>query len=412
MKRVYVIGGGTVSYVRAHLAISAPAYGTVARELGDMFADHISHMVDARDWVVDVQLTKMADHTSKIETTHDLMQFVSQIVADPDTKAIIFTAAVADFDGQIGDVESGKKAPRLKTDAGSVTMNLSPSEKIISTIRKERKDIFLVGFKTTAGDTLQDMYNVTISRLKKVSANLFFANDIVSRRNMIVVPEESHYGTELSRVDALQELVKMTMSRCRTHFTRSIVTEDELVAWDSPLIPSSLRSVVDYCIRKGAYKKVNGVTAGHFAVKHSDTEFITSIRKTDFNKLSTNGMVLVESTGPDSVIAHGAKPSVGGQSQRIIFSEHDDVDCIVHFHCPTKPGSTINIRPQWMYECGSHECGQNTSDGLRIEDDGIKAVYLDKHGPNIVFNRSISPDRVISFIDRNFDLSRKTDEIA
>lgn len=38
----------------------------------------------------------------------------------------------------------------------------------------------------------------------------------------------------------------------------------------------------------------------------------------------------------------------------------------------------------------------------------LSAVYLDHHGPNIVFNRSIDPAEVIAFIERNFDLSSKT----
>jgi hypothetical protein len=36
------------------------------------------------------------------------------------------------------------------------------------------------------------------------------------------------------------------------------------------------------------------------------------------------------------------------------------------------------------------------------------AVYLDQHGPNIVFNRSINPKEVIDFIEENFDLTAKT----
>ena len=42
---------------------------------------------------------------------------------------------------------------------------------------------------------------------------------------------------------------------------------------------------------------------------------------------------------------------------------------------------------------------------------GIKCVYLDNHGPNIVFNRNIDPQQVIKFIDEHFDLSRATDEV-
>jgi hypothetical protein len=49
---------------------------------------------------------------------------------------------------------------------------------------------------------------------------------------------------------------------------------------------------------------------------------------------------------------------------------------------------------QREYECSSHECGQNTSRGLRGFRN-LSAVYLREHGPNIVFHRSIDPQEVI-----------------
>jgi hypothetical protein len=66
------------------------------------------------------------------------------------------------------------------------------------------------------------------------------------------------------------------------------------------------------------------------------------------------------------------------------------------------------VRAQRPYECGSHECGQNTSDGLG-DFGGIKAVMLDRHGPNVVFHRGVDPAIVIDFIERNFDLVARTD---
>jgi hypothetical protein len=66
------------------------------------------------------------------------------------------------------------------------------------------------------------------------------------------------------------------------------------------------------------------------------------------------------------------------------------------------------MRPQQWLECGSHECGKNTSDGLTDVGNGIKAVFLDEHGPNIVFNHKVDPQLVIAFIDKSFDLSAKT----
>jgi hypothetical protein len=38
----------------------------------------------------------------------------------------------------------------------------------------------------------------------------------------------------------------------------------------------------------------------------------------------------------------------------------------------------------------------------------LKAVMLNNHGPNIVFNKNTDPQEVIDFIERNFDLSQKT----
>ena len=62
---------------------------------------------------------------------------------------------------------------------------------------------------------------------------------------------------------------------------------------------------------------------------------------------------------------------------------------------------------QREYECGSHECGRNTSRGLK-RFGNLLAVYLDAHGPNIVFSKLIDPQEVIRFIEENFDLDEKT----
>jgi hypothetical protein len=68
----------------------------------------------------------------------------------------------------------------------------------------------------------------------------------------------------------------------------------------------------------------------------------------------------------------------------------------------------IPTRSQFEYECGSHECGQNTADGLKEIWPGIKVVMLDRHGPNIVFHHSIDAAEVIRFIETYFDLDKTT----
>lgn len=80
----------------------------------------------------------------------------------------------------------------------------------------------------------------------------------------------------------------------------------------------------------------------------------------------------------------------------------------------------IPMRSQEPFECGSHECGKNTSDGLMVFNSynsslkypGVKAVMLEKHGPNIVFNKNVDPQLVIDFIEKHWDLERSTSEVT
>jgi len=300
-------------------------------------------------------------------------------------------------------------------------MDLIPAEKVIRLIRAERKDVFLVGFKTTAGDSSDEQFYKGLKLMKEASCNLVLANDIQTRNNMIITPEEARYhethegkrrGEQLNRDSVLKNLVEMSLLRSHLTFTRSTVIDAEPIAWASNWVPDTLRLVVNHCIQQGAYKEgPTGATVGHFACRIGETTFLTSRRKENFNRMAEIGLVKVETDGPDSVIAYGSKPSVGGQSQRLVFGQHSEMDCIVHFHCPLldNPADDIPVVSQRAYECGSHECGQNTADGLASFADGaLKCVMLDKHGPNIVFNSSMHPRTIIDFIERNFDLSKKT----
>lgn len=405
MKNAVILGGGTVFHIRPHLALSAPAYGATARQLEGLCIE--------AGFKTTRLLTRMADSSSPLETNKDVSNCIDQLLENQNTNIIFFTVAMCDFDATIltnnGYVHTGKNELRLKSNSNHNLM-LANSEKIINKIRKTRKDIFLVGCKTTTSAYPDEMFEAGLRLLKNASCNLVLVNDLHTKLNMIVTPEQARYAVTTDRDFVLRELVDMTRERSNLHFTRSKVVDGKLIEWQSESIPTNLRTVVDYCVSKGAYKPFMGKTVGHFAIKVTGTKFITSIRKTNFNDLNNVGMVQVVSTGPDEITAYGAKPSVGGMSQRIIFRKFPDLDCIVHFHCQKKPDSKVPIRSQREFECGSHECGQNTADGLESFD-GIHAVMLDKHGPNIVFNRNVDPNKVIQFIEQNFDLSKQTSEL-
>lgn len=402
-KQIHIIGGGTFSYVRNHTALCAPAFGETAKYLTNLCKSRFNNMG------VTLHLTKMADFHSKLETNEDVENLLLKLKQDLDVKIIFMNAALCDYTGQVGDIPSGKHAKRLKTSEGDVGMIMTPAHKIIKQVRDGRKDIHLVAFKTTCGATEQEQYLAGLDLLKRNSCNLVLANDTKTRLNMIITPEEAKYHVTTDRWEALTQLVDMAYYRSHLSFTHATVVDGKPVDWNSDMVYPSLRTVVNHCIEEGAYKPFNGSTVGHFACKIGEKEFLTSIRKTNFNDLEKNGLVRVVTDTEDTVIAYGAKPSVGGQSQRIIFSEHNDYDCICHFHCPLKENhpDDIPVISQREVECGSHTCGQNTSKGLK-RIGNLSCVMLDNHGPNIVFHHSINPNEVISFIDRNFDLHDKT----
>lgn len=275
-------------------------------------------------------------------------------------------------------------------------------------IRKDRKDIFLITLLNSEETTNRNLYLKGLQFLKLNSCNLVLVSNSDLNLHLIVTPEEAVYHESNNLDYVLKQLIDIVWYRSHLTFTQSTVIDGQPISWLSYLVPHSMRTIVNYCINHKAYKVFNGSTVGHFAIKLSNTEFLTSIRKSNFNDLEKIGLVYVKTDGPDTVLAYGAKPSVGGQSQRMIFKDHPDMDCVLHFHCPLKSDSVdIPIISQREVECGSHQCGKNTSSNLKTFGN-LKCVYLNNHGPNIVFNHTIDSQEVIDFITNNFTLEEKT----
>lgn len=312
--------------------------------------------------------------------------------------------------------EAAKEVAANHTTKIVVWMPDSPNQKEMAKMFRQdsvagmdpRKDVFLAGMSASRGLDGDHQFTRGLGYVKETSANLALAYDYDTHLAMIAAPEETDYDSSEDLEVVVRGLLEMIHMRSQLTFTRSTVVDGAPVDWDSDLVFPSLRAVVNAKIEGGAYKPFMGKTAGHFAAKVGDTEFLTSIRGSNFVNLATTGLVRVVTDGPDRVVALGAKPSVGGQSQRIVFAEHPELDCIVHSHIPIRPGSNVPIVSQREFECGSHECGQNTSDGLTLIEDGIEAVYLDGHGPNVVFHHDKNPAEVVEFIFDHFDPTKKT----
>jgi hypothetical protein len=408
-REIHIITGGTMFHVAPHFSLCAPAFGNTGRELYETLKAMSLDDVFLHE-------TRLANPSSKLETNDDVARLLDSLQERPEVKMIFLPVALCDFEGSIGNepVHLGKKRARL--DSRQVhTLKLRTAPKLIEKIRRHRKDIFVVAFKTTTNCTDDEMFDRGLSLMKRSSCNLVFVNDIHLRRNMIVTPEQARYAShpeEDFRKHALIDLAFMATERAKGTFTRTTVEDGPLIPWDDSRIPSNLRTVVDHCIARGAYAPFEGKTVGHFAVKLGENEYATSIRKSNFNTdLRLNGLVrVVAAEDGTNVVSFGDRPSVGGQSQRIIFRDHPEARCIVHFHCPVRPGAFVPSRSQVAHECGSHQCGENTSSGLREVAPGIKAVMLEKHGPNIVFGPDVDPYDVIEYIEAHFSLERTTRE--
>lgn len=426
--KIYVLGGGTVFHIRPHLALSAPAYGKIARDIYSNIVQSSQYQEVNSNFELKLGLTKMAfgewSAFNKFflgETNEDVEKQLNKIIEDKETKIIFLTVAFCDYVGHVlnpttNETElSGKEHTRLKTKDGQQKLLLTPAEKIISKIRKTRKDIFLVACKTTSGASENEQYESALNLLKKNSCNLVLANDVHTRNNMIVAPELAKYEVTTNRAQVIKTLVDMTLERSQNTFTRTRITSGYLVKWTHPDVPETLRKVVDWCVDNGAYKPFNNVTVGHFGFKPESGYMWSSRRKKNFNKPEDRDLVIVDFRDEREQLAYGEKPSAGARSQYTVLNKYSNMDCIVHFHCPLKPESVSKmekihaIRPQKYFECGSHECGQNTAAGMQKISQNMAVVMLDKHGPNIVFSRDAKAEKIIAFISEHFDLNKRTE---
>ena len=397
MKRTIIIGGGTFSHVRNHLSLAAPAFGGTAKQMYSNLSK--SEMI----------LTKMADINSNIITTQDLSDRMDELIADDTVGTIIMNAAVCDFDGMIlgEQIKSDPHATRLKTACGQKMMELMPSDKIISKIRLARPDIFLVGFKTTTNESSTGQFLTGLKMMKSVKCNLVLANDVVTRNNMIITPEETRYCETTDRGEAITELCEMIRLRQNLTYHRTNLIETDNIPMSAT--PQCFQDVVMYLKRHGGFieNNGNGFTPGHFCYKIHDGTFLSSQRKADHTHVFINGLSKVITTHFGQDVYGTRKASVGATSQQMIFEQFPDYDCIVHTHNPRTLISDLPVTPQRPYQCGSIECGVNTVTNMRKYDDDIAAVYLEKHGANILFRSDADPLKIIDFIDHHLQLGVK-----
>ena len=404
LRNIAVIGGGTFQPIRNHLALAAPAFGTTATKISDYleFKTNRSRLY----------LTKMAYPQSKLITNEDVEALIDDLLLDDRLGTIILNVAFCDYKAKpIDGIENDWHGERLQTADGDLTIELTPTEKIIKKIRIKRPDIFLVGFKTTTNKTPAQQFLLGLKMMKSVKCNLVLANDTVTRNNMILTAEETIYGETTDRDAVLKELVEMTLMRCDLTYNPSNFIESQSASIKNT--PRPFQDAIQFLIDNGGFieNNSNGFTPGHFCGRNGQKSFLSSQRKANHNLVFTEGMsqvsVSLDEKFNDVFTVYGKrKASVGARSQWMILQKFPEYDCIIHTHNPLKEGSTIPITPQKPFQCGSLECGINTVDHMG-DFGNIKAVYLDKHGANILFKSTDDVSGIINFIKENIELGIK-----
>lgn len=192
---ILILGGGTFYHVRNHLSIAAPAFGTTAKWLHEQLGNS------------DLVLTKMADAASHLETNADVKAFVEQYLAKKTLRCIIMNVALCDYEGTIGTLASDKYAQRLQSRAGKQRMDLVPSDKVIASVKKQRSDVFLVGFKTTTNCSPAEQQAAAYRMLSESKGDLVLANDTVTRHNLLINAKNECLIASDDRMEVLKRLV-------------------------------------------------------------------------------------------------------------------------------------------------------------------------------------------------------------
>ena len=107
-----------------------------------------------------------------VETSEDYFNAVKTEINKKIHQVFISTAAICDF--KPTTVASNK----IKSDDGNLTIQFSPTPKIIKTARTLDKDLFIVAFKAESNLSTDELIDRAHKRLVESKANLMVANDV------------------------------------------------------------------------------------------------------------------------------------------------------------------------------------------------------------------------------------------
>jgi hypothetical protein len=224
-KRVHVLGGGTVYHVRPQFALCSPSFGGTATRIRDL-----SRVAWGPDYEVHLHLTRMAcGGRSDLETNEDIEALLKSLVDDPLTTVVFMAMSLCEFQGHVLEgataTDSGLWLPKLRKPDGRQFMIMNPASDLTAEIRRYRKDLTLVGFRTISSEegtgkdeeekeekVLSEILAAGLSMVESTECNLVLASDFRTKSGMIVSPNRwtSKEDVYRDRDLLLRELVRET----------------------------------------------------------------------------------------------------------------------------------------------------------------------------------------------------------
>lgn len=277
---------------------------------------------------------------------------------------------------------------KISSKNDNLTIQLKPTEKIISKIKELSPHTFLVGFKLLNGVSEEELFNTAFNLLRKNRCNLILANDLSLIRKgehtgMIVYPEKKHEKV-VGKENIAKVLVKTMFKRGETRYpsSRRIAEENEL---DEELVSNF------YEVGKKLYDwdflpTVEGGTYGNMSVRLEEGIAITgrNVQKGDIHKdilVKIENVDEFSSTENQKSFAQvnykgKVKPSIDSAIHHFIY-KNTDFNAIVHVHTEKL---FYNIpTTEYNYACGTEQ-EMLSIINILTKDKNKEIIQMTKHG--------------------------------
>ena len=151
------------------------------------------------------------DDEQKIRIHHftyydELDKLLQEKISKEKYNVIIHSSAVSDYTPI--DTVKGK----ISSQKDLLTINLTPTKKLIDKVREQAKDSFLIKFKLQVGLTEEKLIEVAYKSLQETNANLIVANNLEEvgqdKHTAYVIYPDKSYIKVSNKLSLCQELAK------------------------------------------------------------------------------------------------------------------------------------------------------------------------------------------------------------